>query len=109
MPTRSPGWTSASATPSRLQRAGDVIPQVVGGGRRTGPVTERYVFPTYCQCPLKTAWFEKYDRGGAETVARRCTGEFACPFQKIEHLMHFVSRRAFDIEGLGEKQLHWPS
>ena len=38
-------------------------------------------------------------------MVRRCTGEFACPFQKLAHLRHFVSRRVLDIEGLGEKQL----
>ncbi|WP_376788233.1 NAD-dependent DNA ligase LigA [Phenylobacterium montanum] len=89
-----------------VQRAGDVIPQIVSvvlDERPEGAVP--YEFPTHCPCPLHTPLARETTSGGAETVVRRCTGEFACPFQRVEHLKHFVSRRAFDIEGLGDKQL----
>ena len=89
-----------------VQRAGDVIPQIVGAVIEERPVgAAPYEFPTHCPCPLHTPLERETTASGAETVVRRCTGELACPFQRIEHLKHFVSRRAFDIEGLGEKQL----
>jgi DNA ligase (NAD+) len=89
-----------------LQRAGDVIPQIVGPVLDERPADAvPFEFPTHCPCPLKTPLVREATAAGAETVVRRCSGEFACPFQRIEHLRHFVSRRAFDIEGLGEKQL----
>jgi DNA ligase (NAD+) len=62
-------------------------------------------FPKKCPCPLKTDVVRETIAGGEEGARARCTGEFACPFQTIEHLKHFVSRRAFDIDGLGEKQI----
>ena len=89
-----------------LQRAGDVIPQILGvvdAARKDRG--EPYEFPHLCICPLKTALVKETNASGVESVVRRCTGELACPFQRIEHLKHFCSRRAFDIEGLGEKQL----
>jgi DNA ligase (NAD+) len=64
-----------------------------------------YAFPETCPCPLRTPVARETTGAGVETVVRRCTGELACPFQRTEHLKHFVSRRAFDIEGLGEKQI----
>src|SRR5665213_1888992 len=89
-----------------VQRAGDVIPQIIGPVLEERPRrTKRYAFPTHCPCPLHTPLARETTASGAETVVRRCTGEFACPFQRIEHLIHFVSRRAFDSEGLGVKQL----
>jgi DNA ligase (NAD+) len=89
-----------------LQRAGDVIPQIVGPVLDERPADAvPFEFPTHCPCPLHTPLVRETTAAGAETVVRRCSGEFACPFQRIEHLRHFVSRRAFDIEGLGEKQL----
>ena len=89
-----------------LQRAGDVIPQIVSVVLDERPAdAARFEFPTHCPCPLHTPLIRETTASGAETVVRRCSGEFACPFQRIEHLRHFVSRRAYDIEGLGEKQL----
>ena len=89
-----------------LQRAGDVIPQILGVVDADRPDRgEPWEFPHVCICPLKTALVKETNASGVESVVRRCTGELACPFQRIEHLKHFVSRRAFDIEGLGEKQL----
>jgi DNA ligase (NAD+) len=89
-----------------VQRAGDVIPQIVSVVLEERPADARpFAFPTHCPCPLSTPLARETMASGAETVVRRCTGELACPFQRVEHLKHFVSRRAFDIEGLGEKQL----
>lgn len=83
-----------------VQRAGDVIPQIVDVLLEKRPKNaRRYQFPETCPCPLKTPV------SAEEGSVRRCSGEFACPFQRIEHLRHFVSRRAFDIEGLGIKQI----
>jgi DNA ligase (NAD+) len=89
-----------------IQRAGDVIPQVLGvviEKRKRG--AKVYQFPKKCPCPLHTDVVREIIAGGAEGARAHCTGEFACPFQAIEHLRHFVSRRAFDIDGLGEKQI----
>ncbi len=91
-----------------IQRAGDVIPQVLGVVlEKRAPEAQPYEFPKLCLCPLKTPLAQEETAGGTEGKVRRCTGEFACPFQQIEHLKHFVSRRAFDIEGLGEKQIEF--
>ncbi len=89
-----------------IQRAGDVIPQVLGVVLDKRPRgAKAYQFPRVCPCPLHTDVVREIIAGGAEGARARCTGEFACPFQAIEHLRHFVSRRAFDIDGLGEKQI----
>jgi DNA ligase (NAD+) len=89
-----------------IQRAGDVIPQVLGVVlEKRPPDAKAYEFPTRCPCALHTEVRRETTAGGEEGAIRRCSGEFACPFQRIEHLKHFVSRRAFDIDGLGEKQV----
>ncbi|HEX9070957.1 MAG TPA: NAD-dependent DNA ligase LigA [Pseudolabrys sp.] len=89
-----------------IQRAGDVIPQVVDVVIDKRPKdAQPYHFPKKCPCYLHTDIVREETATGEEGARARCTGEFACPFQKIEHLKLFCSRRAFDIEGLGEKQI----
>jgi DNA ligase (NAD+) len=89
-----------------IQRAGDVIPQIVDVViEKRKKDSKPYPFPTKCPCYLHTKVVREETATGEEGARGRCTGEFACPYQKIEHLKLFASRRAFDIEGLGEKQI----
>ncbi len=91
-----------------VQRAGDVIPQVVDVVIDKRPKNAKiFHFPKKCPCPLHTDVVREETATGEEGARARCTGEFACPFQKIEHLKLFASRRAFDIDGLGEKQIEF--
>ena len=91
-----------------IQRAGDVIPQVLGVVEEKRPKgTKEYEFPKKCPCPLHTPVVRETNSAGEEGVRFRCSGEFACPFQKTEHLKLFVSRGAFDIDGLGAKQIDY--
>jgi len=88
-----------------VQRAGDVIPQVVSvvkEKRRKG--AKAYVFPEVCPVCGSHAVREQLESGEPEKV-KRCTGGLICNAQAVERMKHFVSRDAFDIEGLGEKQI----
>ncbi|MSP68287.1 MAG: NAD-dependent DNA ligase LigA [Alphaproteobacteria bacterium] len=83
-----------------VQRAGDVIPQVVAvvpGARPKDSLP--FVFPDRCPACGSRAVREEGE------VIRRCTGGLICPAQAVERLRHFVGRDAFDVEGLGEKQI----
>jgi len=89
-----------------VQRAGDVIPQILGAVMEKRPKDAvPYEFPTQCPVCGSHAVREINPRTGKEDVVRRCTGSLVCPAQAVEKLIHFVSRNAFDIEGLGAKQV----
>ncbi|MEL0195872.1 MAG: NAD-dependent DNA ligase LigA, partial [Rhodobiaceae bacterium] len=83
-----------------IQRAGDVIPQVVRVLPEARPAdSTEFVFPETCpECGAPAT------RPEGEAV-RRCTNSLECPAQRLEWLKHFVSRDAFDIEGLGARQI----
>ena len=83
-----------------IQRAGDVIPQVVEVVTARRPAHSRpYHFPEKCPECNSLAVREEGE------AARRCTGGLICPAQAVERLKHFVSRNAFDLEGMGEKHV----
>ncbi len=87
-----------------VQRAGDVIPQVLAVVLDKRPADSTpYVFPETCPICGSAALREIDEKTGEKDVVRRCTGTLICPAQAVEGLKHFVSRNAFDIEGLGEK------
>jgi DNA ligase (NAD+) len=90
----------------RVQRAGDVIPQVIEVVQEKRPAdTTPYVFPDHCPICHSAALREIDEKTGKTDVVRRCTGRLVCPAQAVEGLKHFASRLAFDIEGLGDKQI----
>jgi DNA ligase (NAD+) len=89
-----------------VQRAGDVIPQVVEVViERRPPGAEPFKFPETCPACDSAALREIDEKTGEADVVRRCTGHLVCPAQAVEGLKHFASRNAFDIEGLGDKQI----
>tara|TARA_R110002051_G_scaffold10079_9_gene38225 strand:- start:1982 stop:4147 length:2166 start_codon:yes stop_codon:yes gene_type:complete len=89
-----------------VQRAGDVIPQVLDVVMEKRPAEAvAYEFPRKCPVCGSHAVREKNEKTGKLDSVTRCTGGFVCRAQAMEHLKHFVSRNAFDIEGLGSKQI----
>jgi len=89
-----------------VQRAGDVIPQVVRVVLEQRPShTKPYKFPHTCPVCGSHAARDEGEEGSDAEAVRRCTGGLICPAQAKERLRHFVSRLAFDIEGLGRERI----
>ncbi len=91
-----------------VQRAGDVIPQIVAVDKDRRPAAARpYSFPQVCPRCGSEAKREIDEKTGEADAVRRCTGSLVCPAQAVERLKHFCSRNAMDIEGLGDKQIEY--
>ncbi|MHA6297661.1 NAD-dependent DNA ligase LigA [Devosia sp. CAU 1758] len=89
-----------------VQRAGDVIPQIVDVVLDKRPEgAAPFVFPHICPACGSEAVRELNEKSGKLDSVRRCTGEMICPAQAVENLKHFVARDALDIDGLGDKQV----
>ena len=88
-----------------IQRAGDVIPQVLRVIGDTENRAQDYQLPAQCPICGAQAVRDTDEKTGRKDVVRRCTNGLSCPAQATEGLKHFVSRRAFDIDGLGAKQI----
>jgi len=89
-----------------LQRAGDVIPQILDVDLAKRPENSRpFEFPEICPACGSHAVREENLASGRQDSVKRCTGGLICPAQAVERLKHFVGRNAFDIDGLGDKQV----
>ncbi|HEX3497506.1 MAG TPA: NAD-dependent DNA ligase LigA, partial [Methylocella sp.] len=94
-----------------VQRAGDVIPQILGPrildkhDKDKHEKLAEYDFPKTCPVCGSAAVREIDPKTGKPEAVRRCTGGLVCTAQAVEHLKHFVSRNAFDIEGLGDERI----
>ena len=89
-----------------IQRAGDVIPQILDINlEKRFPQSVPFKFPEFCPVCQSRAIRETNEKTGKRDSVSRCSGGLICSAQAVERLKHFVSRNAFDIDGLGAKQV----